>query len=317
MLYTIVIPCYRSSHTIRKLVELTSEKMREMRRTPFEFILVEDCSHDDRKTLNELRSLADDYDYVKVISLAKNAGQQNAIIAGLHEAGGDIIISMDDDMQTHPSQLPVMFAEIEKGYDIVYGVYKDKKHNKFRNFGSWLNHVTVKILIGKPKHMKTSSYWIAKRFVRDYIIQYTGTYTHIQGLMLRTTENISTVEVEHFAREYGKSGYTFGKLVKLWSNILGYSIVPLRMARNAGFLFFVLSIIGVIVVIVKKILYPSAAVGWYSLMVTLCFFSGLIMLFLGLIGEYLGRMYLGLTNTPQYVIREKYYGNADNDNKDK
>lgn len=114
----------------------------------------------------------------------------------------------------------------EKGYDIVYGYYPDKKHSAFRNFGSYLNYLTVRILIGKPKDMKTSSYWVIRKFVRDYVIQYQSPYTHLQGLFLRTTRNISCVPIKHFEREVGQSGYTLKKLIQLYSNIMGYSVGP-------------------------------------------------------------------------------------------
>ena len=140
-MYSIIIPCYNSSHTIRDVVELTSAKMADLDRVPFEFVLVDDHSPDDGATVRELRKLADDYDYVKVIELAINSGQHNATLAGLNYASGDILIGMDDDMQTHPSQLPVLFNEFDKGFDIVYGYYPDKKHSLFRNFGSWVNYI--------------------------------------------------------------------------------------------------------------------------------------------------------------------------------
>lgn len=308
MLYSIIIPCYKSSHTIREVVEMTSMEMKKLNRTPFEFVLVDDYSPDNGNTICELRSLADDYDFVKVVELAQNAGQHNAVMAGLNVAVGDVLISMDDDGQTHWSQLAALFDEFDKGYDIVYGHYNEKKHSGFRNFGSWMNYMSFRILIGKPKSLKTSSFWIIKKFVRDYVVQYKSQYTHLQGLFLRTTKNISSVPVKHFDRAYGKSGYTFKKLVSLWSNVMGFSIVPLRMAKNTGIFFSVLSLLGAFAIILKKLIAPTSAVGWYSMMVSICFFSGLIMLFLGLIGEYLGRMYLGMTNNPQYVIRDIYTG---------
>ena len=196
----------------------------------------------------------------------------------------------------------------DQGYDIVYGYYPQKHHNAFRNFGSWVNYTSVRILIGKPKDLKTSSFWIIKRFVRDYVVQYKSHYTHLQGLFLRTTRNIASVPVEHFEREYGHSGYTFSKLISLWSNIMGYSIVPLRIATRAGVFFAILGILGAAAIVLKKIFAPTSAVGWYSVMVSICFFSGLIMLFLGLIGEYLGRMFQNQTNDPQFVVRDVYTG---------
>ena len=307
-MYSVIIPCYKSSHTIREVVELTSAKLDELGRTPYEFVLVDDCSPDEGETLAELRALADDYSYVKVIELAQNSGQHNAVMAGLNYAEGDALIAMDDDLQTHPSQLPKLFEAFDQGYDIVYGYYPEKHHGAFRNFGSWVNYTSVRILIGKPKDLKTSSFWIIKRFVRDYVVQYQSHYTHLQGLFLRTTRNIASVPVEHFDRAYGQSGYTFKKLISLWSNIMGYSIVPLRIATRLGVTLSVLSVIAAIVVVVKKLMHPNMAVGWASTIVTIIFFAGLILLFLGLIGEYLGRMYQNQTRDPQYVVRQVYRG---------
>jgi len=304
MKYSVIIPCYRSSESIREVIELTMEEFKKLDIDDYEFVAVDDCSPDEGKTAEALRELAAEYDCVTAIELARNAGQHNALMAGLNYADGDVFISMDDDLQTHPSQLHLLIDELNKGYDIVYGYYPEKKHSGFRNFGSWFNHTSVRILIGKPKDMKTSSFWIIRRFVRDYVIQYKNQYTYIQGLFLRTTDNISSVPVEHFDRVYGTSGYTFKKLVSLWSNVMGFSIVPLRLARNFGAVVALIGIIGAIIVFIRKLMYPAAAIGWSSLMFAIFFFSGMMMLFLGIIGEYLGRMFLSMSNNPQYVVKQ-------------
>ena len=309
MLYSVIIPCYKSSHTIRQVVELTIDELQKLGKTPFEFVLVDDASPDEGQTLDELHRLAGDHDSVRIVELAKNAGQHNAVMAGLNECRGDVIICMDDDLQTPPSQLPALFEGFDRGYDIAYGYYPEKKHSAFRNFGSWVNYMSVRILINKPKELKTSSFWIIRRFVRDYVIQYRSSFTHLQGLFLRTTKNIISVPIQHFDRAYGQSGYTMKKLVSLWSNIMGYSIVPLRMARNVGFFFSLIGFLGAIAIVLKKLLAPTSAVGWFSMMAAIFFFSGLIMMFLGIIGEYLGRMYLAQGNNPQYVVRRIYTGN--------
>lgn len=287
-------------------MELTAHEFEQLHISDYEFVLVDDFSPDGGSTLAKLKELAHDYPFVKAISLARNSGQHNAVMAGLNYARGDYVIAMDDDMQTHPSQLHFLIDEINKGYDIVYGYYPSKKHSSFRNFGSFVNYLTVRIMIGKPKNLKTSSYWIIRRFVKDYVIQYKSPYTHLQGLFLRTTRNISCVPIQHFERECGESGYNFHKLIRLWSNIMGYSVVPLRLATYSGYFFSLLSILGAISVIILKIVSPSLHLGWPSLMCALCFFSGINMLFLGLIGEYLGRMFLGMNNQPQFVIRHIY-----------
>ncbi len=311
MLHSVVIPCYRSSRTIRKVVEETMEQFRKMDRGDVEFVLVDDCSPDEGATVRELRSLVADYPNVRVVELAKNGGQHNASMAGLNYVRGDLIISMDDDGQTSPTQLPKLLDEIDKGYDIVYGYYPHKQHSGFRNLGSRFNQWTTRVLLDKPKNMNTSSFWVIRRFVRDYAIQYRSAYTHLQGVFLRVTRNISCIPVEHFRREVGQSGYTFSKLVRLWGNIIGFSIVPLRMATLLGNFFAVVGLIGIIAVIIRKIVRPVTAIGWPSMMVSIFFFSGLILMFMGLIGEYIGRIFLGMCNNPQYVVRQiDEHGNA-------
>ncbi|MBQ0017913.1 MAG: glycosyltransferase family 2 protein [Clostridiales bacterium] len=310
MLYSIVIPCYNSAHTITRVIEETSEEMQRLGRTPFEFVLADDCSPDGGETLRVLKSLADRYDNIKIVELARNGGQHNATMAALNYCSGDVIISMDDDGQTHCSQLPKLFDTFDNGYDLVFGYYEDKKHSAFRNFGSWVNYETVRVLIGKPKSMKTSSFWITRKYVRDYLVQYTSPFTHLQGLFLRTVshDRIASVPVKHFDRAYGKSNYTLKKLLSLWSNIMGFSTVPLKLAQRVGVFFSAVGINGAIVVFIHKLVSPSVAVGWSSMMVALFFFSGLTIFFLGLIGEYIGRMMQNINNTPQFVVKEIYTG---------
>ena len=310
MLYSIVIPCYKSSKTIRKVVEMTMQEMDRLDRREYEFVLVDDCSPDDGETMAALMGLVRDYACVKVVELAKNAGQHNAVMAGLNEGSGDVFIAMDDDMQTHPSQLGKLLDEFDKGYDIVYGYYEHKEHSKFRNFGSYVNYMTVRILLKKPKDLKTSSFWVIRKFVRDYAVEYKSAYTHLQGLFLRTTRNISSVPIQHFKREVGTSNYTLKKLIKLWSNILGFSIVPLQMATYTGFFFSLIGILAAIGVIILKFVRPATYIGWPSMMATICFFSGLNLMFMGIIGEYVGRIFLGMSKNPQYVVRQVHYRDA-------
>ncbi len=310
MLYSIVIPCYKSSKTIRKVVEMTMQEMDRLDRREYEFVLVDDCSPDDGETMAALMGLVRDYACVKVVELAKNAGQHNAVMAGLNEGSGEVFIAMDDDMQTHPSQLGKLLDEFDKGYDIVYGYYEHKEHSKFRNFGSYVNYMTVRILLKKPKDLKTSSFWVIRKFVRDYAVEYKSAYTHLQGLFLRTTRNISSVPIQHFKREVGTSNYTLKKLIKLWSNILGFSIVPLQMATYTGFFFSLIGILAAIGVIILKFVRPATYIGWPSMMATICFFSGLNLMFMGIIGEYVGRIFLGMSKNPQYVVRQVHHKDA-------
>ena len=318
MTYSIVIPCYKSSHTIRQVVEETAAEMKRLGRTPVEFVLVDDFSPDDGATVREIAALAHEYGFVTSLALSHNVGQHNALIAGLNYAGGDVFIFMDDDMQTHPSQLSAMLGGLDEDHDVVYGYYKDKKHAGFRNFGSWFTHMSVRLLIGKPKDMKTSSFVAMKRYVRDSIIEYPAHYTQMQGLILRAVspERIASVPIEHFDRAYGESGYTLKKLLSLWSNISGVSIVPLQMYKRFGVLVSATGFIGLIVLLIRKIISKTKIVGWTSTMMTIIFFAGIILLTLGVVGEYVGRMFLTMGNYPQYVVREVYKQDASQTKKD-
>ena len=313
MKYSIVIPCYRSAHTIRTVVEETINEMKRIGRMPVEFVLVDDFSPDDGATVRELRALSEEYDCVTAIALAHNVGQHNALICGLNYADGDIIVFMDDDMQTHPSQLDTLISALDEDHDVVYGYYPDKKHSGFRRFGSWFTHESVRILIGKPKNMKTSSYVCMKKYVRDSIIRYPAHYTQMQGLILRTVSpsRIASVPIQHFDRAYGESGYTLKKLLGLWSNIAGFSIVPLQLTRSMGIFISACGFFGLLILLFRKLVSKTKILGWTSTMMTIIFFSGIIILTLGVVGEYVGRMFLTMGNYPQYVVREIYGRNAD------
>lgn len=306
MLYSVVIPCYKSDQTIEHVVNQTREEMVRLGRGNVEFVLVNDCSPDGGKTIARLKEMAEVQKDVKVIDLAKNSGQHNALMAALRHAKGDVIIGMDDDGQTHPSQLGKLFEALEQGYDLVYGYYPDKKHNWFRNLGSRFNDLTVNAMIKKPKDVRTSSYFVVRKFVRDYAVQYTGPYTYLLGLFMRCTQNIASVPVKHFEREVGESNYTLKALIGLWSDIIGFSVIPLRIATIAGFLFSGVGIIAAVVVFIMKMVRPDMSMGWPSLMCAISFFFGLNFMFLGMIGEYLGRLFLSMNREPQYVIKEMY-----------
>lgn len=306
MLYSVIIPCYKSDQTIEHVVDMTREEMVRLGRGNVEFVLVNDCSPDGGKTISKLREMAEKHTDVKVIDLAKNSGQHNALMAALRHAEGDVIVGMDDDGQTHPSQLGKLFAALDKGYDLVYGYYPDKKHSWFRNLGSRFNDLTVNTMIKKPKDVRTSSYFLVRKFVRDYSIQYKGSYTYLLGLFMRCTQNITSVPIQHFERESGESGYTLKQLIRLWSSIIGFSVIPLRVASITGFFFAGVGILAAIVVVIMKLVIPNMSMGWPSLMCAISFFFGLNFMFLGMIGEYLGRMFLGMNREPQYVIKATY-----------
>ena len=288
------------------VVSTTSEVMEQMGYLDYEFVLVNDCSPDEGATIRKLKEMASHNSHVKVIDLAKNAGQHNAMLAGLRAASGDVFISMDDDMQTRASELPKMFEMFNRGYDVVYGAYPEKKESLFRRFGSWVNKMCAVMFLGRPKELRSSSFWIVRKYVRDSIISYEGSHSYLLGLILRSTSNITQVEVKHYEREVGSSGYTFKALLKLWSNIIGFTVKPLRLAMQGGLTISVCSIIFAIVILIRKLIHPSIDPGWSSMMVAIFFSLGVELFFMGLIGEYIGRIYMHLNKEPQYIIREKY-----------
>lgn len=318
MMYSIVIPCYKSAETIETVVLETAREMKRMGRLDYEFVLVNDCSPDGEATIKKLKELAAEKKYVKVLDLAKNVGQHNAMMAGLRAASGEIFISMDDDMQTRPSELHKMFEAFDKGYDVVYGAYPVKKESVFRRFGSWVNRMCAEMFLSRPKNLRTSSFWIIRKYVRDSIISYEGSHSYLLGLILRATSNITQVEVEHYEREVGTSGYTFRALIRLWSNIIGFTVKPLRLAMQGGMLVSVISFIAALVILIRKFMHPSIEAGWSSTMVAIFFSLGVQLLFIGMIGEYIGRTYMHINREPQYVIRASYNFEVEStDDKDK
>lgn len=313
-MYSIVIPCYKSAETIETVVSETSKEMDKMGRGDYEFVLVNDCSPDEGATIRKLKEMTSQKPYVKAIDLAKNSGQHNAMMAGLRAASGDVFISMDDDMQTRPSELYKMFQMFDDGYDVVYGAYPEKKESLFRRFGSWVNKMCAVVFLGRPKELHTSSFWIIRKYVRDSIISYQGSRSYLLGLILRATSNIVQVEVEHFEREVGTSGYTFRSLLRLWSNIIGFTVKPLRLAMQAGMFISVVSVIVALIIFIRKLVHPTIDPGWTSIMVAIFFSLGVQLLFIGMIGEYIGRTYMHINKEPQYVIKAKY--NFDEDTAD-
>ncbi|MCR5156918.1 MAG: glycosyltransferase family 2 protein [Butyrivibrio sp.] len=300
-----VIPCYRSSKTIGGVINEIDETMKGMAGYDYDITLINDGSPDD--TWDALQKIAAGRNDNRVlgINLAKNFGQHAALMAGLNAADGDYVICLDDDGQTPANEADKLIAALEAGADVAYARYSHKKHNLFRNFGTAMNEWMASVMLGKPRDLYVSSYFAARRFVVDEMIKYTSSYPYVIGLVLRTTRNIVNVDVTHRAREVGTSGYTFSKLMALWINgFTAFSVKPLRIATATGTIFAILGFIYGIYTIIKKFVLPDVPVGFSALMSAVMFIGGMLMLMLGMIGEYLGRLYISQNNNPQYVIRE-------------
>lgn len=302
-LISFVIPCYRSAQTIGRVIEEIDETMKGLTAYSYEIVLVNDHSPDD--TYEVIRSFCAQRKDICGIDLARNFGQHAALMAGFHYAHGEVIVCLDDDGQTPANEVGKLLGKIEEGYDVVYAKYAHKQHSGFRNFGSKINELMTRVMLGKPKELYLSSYFAARRFVVDEMLRYTNPFPYVIGLVLRTTKNIANVEVMHREREIGSSGYTIGKLLGLWFNgFTAFSIKPLRIATAMGCMTACVGFLYGIYTVVKKFINPNVPVGFSALMAALVFIGGMIMLMLGLIGEYIGRIYISLNNSPQYVIKE-------------
>ena len=304
-LVSFVIPCYRSEQTLESVINEIDETMAKQGGYDYEIILVNDGSPDN--TWDKIREIAGKRTDNKVlgINFAKNFGQHAALMAGLKATKGDYVVCLDDDGQTPADEVDKLLNALEDGADVAYARYERKQHSFFRNFGTFMNETMATIMLGKPKELYVSSYFAARKFVVDEMIKYEGSYPYVIGLVLRTTKNIVNVDVKHRRREGGESGYSFAKLFALWINgFTAFSIKPLRIATFVGTVFAILGFLYGIYTIIKKFVYPIAPMGYAALMSAVIFMGGMLMLMLGMVGEYVGRLYISQNKNPQYVIRE-------------
>jgi len=303
---TIVVPVYNSSATIKPLVE---KLISHLRTEGLQIVLVNDYSLDESGDICKNLSL-EHRDIVTFVDLARNFGEHNAVMAGLNYSEGDYTVIMDDDFQNPPEEVSRIFNEAASGkHDIVYTHYKKKEHNWFRNFGSRFNNFVANLMLDKPKDLYLSSFKCLSRFAVNEIVKYTGPFPYVDGLALRCTRRIGKIEVAHEKRVQGRSSYTLKKLVRLWLNMfVNFSVTPLRTSFFIGLLFSCLGVVLSVWVVVDKIMNPSVPIGYPSLFIAIMVVSGVQLLILGLIGEYLGHLFLSYNQTPQFIVREVHRG---------
>lgn len=299
-----VIPCYRSEKTLPHVIAEIRETMGRLESYEYEIILVNDSSPDN--TWNVICELCEKYQNIRGIDFARNFGQHAALMAGLRCSSGDYVVCLDDDGQTPADEVGKLLEKLDEGYDAVYAQYDQKQHSAFRNLGSKVNELMTRVMLEKPADLYISSYFAVQRFVVDDMIHYENSYPYVIGLVLRTTKKITNVMVQHREREEGSSGYTLKKLLALWFNgFTAFSVKPLRIATAIGTISALVGFLYGIYTIVKKLLNPEVPLGFSSTMAAIVFFGGMIMIMLGLIGEYIGRIYISMNNSPQYVIRRQ------------
>lgn len=303
MQISVIVPCYNSTHMLNCLVDETRKVFAELNISDYEFVLVNDCSPNP-ESHERILELGRENSDIKVIDLAKNTGQANAQVAALNYAEGDVIINMDDDMQTHPKNIPILLGKLEEGYDLVVGRYIKKKHSLFRNTLTKMDNVFEGFVLHKPKELVFTSFWVTRKYIRDELVHYAHPYAFMEGLFLRTAGKIANVEIEHFERSEGSSGYNLTKLIQLWSNFTNFTVVPLRMAGIMGILCSMIGFLAAIIIIIRKILHPDMPAGYASIICFMTFFFGVILLCLGIMGEYIGRIFMCINSAPQFVVKD-------------
>ncbi|MCB1105102.1 MAG: glycosyltransferase family 2 protein [Cephaloticoccus sp.] len=297
-----VIPLYYSEATIGDLVR---DIQGLVIAGGHEIVLVNDGSRDD--TAKVCRDLVASTSVpVTFVEHSRNFGEHNAVLTGWRHARGDYIVNLDDDGQNPPREAVRLWREAhDKSLDVVFGHYRVKQHTAWRNFGSWFTNRMTDWALDKPAGFYLSSFRCVSRFVAHEVVKHAGPFPYIDGLLLQVTQRIGSIEVEHASRQAGQSGYTFRRLIRLWMSAwINFSVLPLRLATLLGLLIAGGGLLGLIVVVVLRLMHAGPAFGWGSLMAALLIFSGTQLVMLGVIGEYIGRMFISINRRPQSVVRE-------------
>jgi undecaprenyl-phosphate 4-deoxy-4-formamido-L-arabinose transferase len=299
---SIVVPLYNAAATLPALHEEISAL-----EVPggHELILVNDGSRDETEAV-ALKLTRESRLPTRFLSLSRNFGEHNAVLAGLRAVSGRYVVTMDDDLQNPPAEALKLLAVAEaEQRDVVFGIYERKEHAWWRNAGSWLTNRIADFVVDKPRKLYLCSFRCLSRFVVDEITKSRTPYPYIDGLIFQVTQNVGTVQVRHVERAQGNSGYNFRKLVRLWiSMLVNVSVLPLRLMTLAGMITSALGFLAVIEVVLEHILHKTPT-GWSSIMAAILVLSGAQLLLLGILGEYVGRIYLGISEKPQSVVRQE------------
>ena len=306
MILSIVIPVYNSENILDELIKQIKSEIKEKKNLfkNFEIILVNDNSLDN--SWKRIKEIAGNQKNIIGINLSKNFGQHNALMAGIKNSRGDFLITMDDDLQHPPSNISDIINKLNDGFDVCYTKYQNNKYSFLKKLGSAINDKVANIVLNKPKKIYLSSYRGMKKNVINELKKFDGPYVYLDGIILNVTNNIGSIDIKHNKRLKGNSGYSFKKLFSLWLKVFtNSSIFPLRMASVTGFIITLISLFLAILLIIFKIRNPEIPQGWTSIATFIFFFSGVQLLALGIIGEYIGRIFINLNQKPQYIIREQ------------
>ncbi len=298
---SIVIPVYNGASSIAELVSALEELSIE---GGHEIVLVNDGSPDN--SLEICRALIDHARVpITLVGLARNYGEHNAVMAGLHHVSGAHVITMDDDMQNPPEEVERLLAFAQRsGKDVIYTYYDDKRHAAWRNLGSGFTNRVADFVLEKPRGLYLSSFRCISAFVVREIIRYKGPFPYIDGLIMQVTHDVDRLMVRHLPRAVGRSNYTLRRLLRLWASMfVNFSVMPLRISTITGFILSAIGAVGGAWAIVEALV-RSTPPGWASLFAAVLLLSGVQLLILGIVGEYLGRLYLTANGKPQTVVKE-------------
>lgn len=303
MKLSICVPVYKSESILEKFVETIEKEVTFV--DTYELILVNDCSPD--KSWEKIVELKNKYNFIVGVNLIKNFSQHNAVMAALNEASGDIIVTMDDDLQHNPADIIKLYNKIiNENCDVCYTKFLNREHKSWKVLGSKFNDMVANLLINKTKDLYLSPFRAMTKQVRDLVVSYDGPYPYVDGLILSVTKNIEVVEAEHNKRFEGEGNYNFVKSVSLWTKMAtGFSVLPLRIATYLGVFTAMSSFLLLIFFILQKFIYNAMPDGWTSIVVLILFFGGIQLFTIGIIGEYVGRTYLKINNKKQFIVREK------------
>ena len=303
-LISFVLPCYGSEKTISFVVYEIRAVIGQKAEYDYEIIAVNDCSPDN--VWDVLQGIAAEDRKVRLVGLAKNMNRPGAVMAGLGRAVGDYIVVMDDDGQCPMDRFWDLLAPLEGEYDVSMADYPCRKQSLFKDFGTLVNKKMTEYVLDRPKDLQFTNFMVMRRYIAREICKYTNPYPYMTGLILRTTRRITCVPMEERSRYSGSSNFTFIKMLNLWVNgLTAFSVKPLRLATFMGTAMARIGFLYGIYTIISRLTHPTIAPGYSSLMAVMLLIGGTIMVMLGLIGEYIGRIYISLNNSPQYVIRDE------------
>ena len=305
-LYSVVVPVYNSEHTLEELYRRLEKVFREVIKEDFELILVDDGSKD--RSFEVMTELRNKDQRVRIIQMARNFGQHPALLCGFAHVRGDFVVTMDDDLQHQPEELPKMVKVMRERDDVdaIIASYEGRKHNLIRKLGTKLSVWATSKMLGKDPNLQITSYRLIRRFLVEAMLK-TNTYLpQIGNLLVLSSNRIINVPVQHAARAYGKSGYSFRRLVKdLIYDITAHTAFPLLMVRNIGIASFLVSLCLAIYYLVRYFMLGISVEGWTSLMLVMLAFFGLTLLSIGIIGIYLMNILNEAKKMPHYVIRQE------------